>query len=66
VEGLFGDRRKISVCGSLGSACVSGGLNLELKSDFTLEMSPETTEHHVKQLRDIKVNAELDLSMFDR
>jgi len=36
-----------------------------LKSDFTVEMSPETTEHHVKQLRDIKVNAELDLSMFD-
>ncbi|HTS35920.1 MAG TPA: hypothetical protein VMH04_09625 [Candidatus Solibacter sp.] len=48
-----------------GSACVSGEFDLELKSDFTIETGPGTTQHHVKELHNIKVNAGLDPALFD-
>jgi hypothetical protein len=48
-----------------GTACHSGELDLELRSDFVVETGPGTTEHHVKELRNIKVNADLDPALFD-
>ncbi len=48
-----------------GRACVSGALNLELKSDVVVQTGAGATEHLVKELRNIKVNAELDQQLFD-
>jgi hypothetical protein len=48
-----------------GTACHSEELDLGLRSDFVVETGPGTTEHHVKELRNIKVNADLDPALFD-
>lgn len=48
-----------------GKTCVSSTLGLELKSDVVVDIGSGKTERLVKQLRDIKVNAELDPKIFD-
>ncbi|MGA8622837.1 MAG: hypothetical protein WB660_30480 [Candidatus Sulfotelmatobacter sp.] len=58
-------RRGKAAALSAGTGCVSSDYDLELKSDISFPTGPDKIEHHVKQMHDIKVNVQIEQSLFD-